>query len=498
MTASANEGSNGTSIRLLSTLIVGAGPAGLAAGAEMMRSGCSVTILEKDRQTVGGLSRTVQFKGFRFDIGGHRFFSKNPGIVLWWKQRLGNDFISVKRRSRILYRGRLYDYPLQPINALRNLGAFMATKCVLSYLWARLFPTHDEDSFDVWMSNRFGRLLFNTFFKTYTEKVWGISCDRISADWARQRIKGMSLKAAIFSAFKAKTENTTIKTLAHEFYYPRLGPGMLWEKVRDDLLRKGAHIQMGRDVIEIERSKNQIIRVRTRMRSGQEEYWPADQFILSMPLQETVLKMRPRLPDVVESAANNLKYRDFITVALIVEREHVFPDQWIYVHDPEVKLGRIQNFKNWSPAMVSDSKITCLGLEYFCNVGDELWSLSDEQLLSLAKSELARIGLAQEDEIRDGRVVRVEKAYPVYDSEYRANVSTIRKELGKFSNLQVAGRNGMHKYNNQDHSMMTGFLSARNVQGEKYDLWRVNTDAEYLENEGEASDKLMPHTINSH
>jgi protoporphyrinogen oxidase len=463
-------------------IIVGAGPAGLTAAAELQGAGCEVVVLEQDPVYVGGLSRTVQYKGFRFDVGGHRFFSKNPDIVDWWQRRLPNDFLTVRRQSRILYCNKLYDYPLRPANALRNLGLVTTGLCVLSYLWRRQFPVKPALTFEDWVTNRFGKRLFNIFFKTYTEKVWGIPCREISADWARQRIQELSLKKAIFNAFAGKQkDHVGIKTLISSFQYPRLGPGMMWEKTRDDLEKGGARIYMGKTVLEIHREGNLVTFVRTTTASGKNEDWAGDAFIVSMPLQDAVLSQRPALPPHVEAAARALRYRGFITVALIVRGENLFPDNWIYVHDARVRVGRVQNFNNWSAAMVPQKGMTCLGLEYFCNFRDSVWNLPDTEVIELAKREVSAIGLAKIDSIVDACVIRMEKAYPVYDSNYRSNVAIIQTALHAVSNLQSVGRNGMHKYNNQDHSMLTGILAARNLMGGSYDPWRVNGDAEYLE-----------------
>jgi protoporphyrinogen oxidase len=478
-------------------LCVGAGPAGLTASAELLASERQVTVLEKDAKYVGGISRTVQYKGFRFDIGGHRFFSKNAEIMQWWQNRLPQDFLTVKRRSRILYRQKWFDYPLRPANALVNLGLATSAVCVLSYLWRRLFAIRPERNFADWVTNRFGRKLFNIFFKTYTEKVWGMPCEEISADWASQRIKGLSLLRAIWDSFGAgPRQGAVIKTLIDTFQYPRLGPGMMWEKTRDDIVRAGGTVHMGRDVEEIHHKDGRVQSVRTRDVNGLLEEWIADQFIVSMPLRETILKLRPEASAEAVAAAGALRYRDFITVALIVEGENLFSDNWIYIHDPEVKVARVQNFNNWSREMVPQTGITCLSLEYFCSVGDGMWEMTDDILIELAKTEAVRIGLIPAGTVRDACVVRMEKAYPVYDSGYQARVAVLRRELDQLDNLQVIGRNGMHKYNNQDHSMMTGMLAARNLREEQFDLWRVNTDAEYQEN-GEVSEtcRLTPKLV---
>jgi protoporphyrinogen oxidase len=475
-------------------VIVGAGPARLTAAAELAGTDCRVTVIEADPEYVGGISRTVRYKGFRFDIGGHRFFSKNPEIVRWWRNRLPHDFLSVRRQSRIFYRRQFYDYPLRPLEALRKLGVFTSCTCVASYLWRRVFPISPEPTFEDWVSNRFGKKLFNIFFKTYTEKVWGMSCHEISADWASQRIKGLSLKEAIINSLRSKKSGAVIKTLIDEFQYPRLGPGMMWEKTRDDLAAAGITVEMGRRVIELHRDAERIDFVRTVDVSGRTEDWPADEFIVSMPLRDCVLGMRPRVSPAVEAAARQLGYRDFITVALILECDSLFSDNWIYIHDDSVHVGRVQNFNNWSPEMVPCPGVTCLGLEYFCSRGDALWEMPDRQLIDLAKAEIGIIGLARPETVVDACVVRMEKAYPVYAGTYRDNVRKIRGGLCQVRNLQVAGRNGMHKYNNQDHSMMTGILAARRIRGDDRDPWRVNTDAEYLERDSREPEagRLVP------
>jgi len=467
-------------------VVIGAGPAGLTAAVDLAEGGHHVTVLESDPVYVGGIARTVSYNGYRFDIGGHRFFSKSPEITRRWKERLGKEFISVRRLSRIFYRGRFFDYPLKAFNALSNLGLFTTIACVSSYVVARLRPKRPETSFASWVSNRFGQRLFNIFFKTYTEKVWGMSCDEISADWAAQRIKGLSLGKAIWNALvpRKKGGQQTIKTLIDSFEYPRFGPGQMWEKYRDDLFAAGGAIRMGETVISIQAGYDRITSVRTRDMAGRNNEYQAGEFIVSMPLQDCVLAIDPPLENHVLEAARRLKYRDFFTVALMLKRTDLFPDNWIYIHDPAVKLGRIQNFNNWSPEMVPDASTTCLGLEYFCFAGDELWNKSDAELIALGKMEIEILGLAQQGEVIDGCVVRMEKAYPIYGPGYQDNIKIIREALARFPNLQPVGRNGMHKYNNQDHSMMTAVLAARNIDGDHFDLWKVNTDAEYHE-EGE-------------
>jgi protoporphyrinogen oxidase len=477
---------------LRSLLIVGAGPAGLTAAYDAANAGWGVTVLEKDPEYVGGISRTVCHDGYRFDIGGHRFFSKSAEVTQWWKDRLPDDFIQVRRLSRIYYRGKFFDYPLKPWNALSNLGLFTSIGCVMSYFWARLFPRKPETSLEDWVTNRFGERLFRIFFKTYTEKVWGIPTSELSADWAAQRIKGLSLSKAVLNAFKGKprSDQAVIKTLIDTFSYPRLGPGQMWERTAAEIRKLGGNIVMGAKAVKIRHEGARVSSIEVVEADGSARSFEADQFILSMPLRESVMAFDPPLSKGTIDAAKKLRYRDFLTVALIVEGDNPFPDNWIYIHEPDVKLGRIQNFKNWSEAMIGRPGTTCLGLEYFCFEGDGLWTMSDTQLIELGKKELGQLGLVGSGKVVGGSVVRVEKAYPVYDPGYQENVARIRDELAAFTNLCVVGRNGMHKYNNQDHSMMTAMLAVRNLNGEKFNLWNVNTDAEYHEEGANPEGKL--------
>lgn len=465
-----------------SVIVVGAGPAGLTAATELLKMGLKVTVLEEDPNYVGGLSRTFVHKDFRFDIGGHRFFSKNSEIVAWWNSRLPSDFLKVPRRSRIYYKGKFFDYPLTAGNALLNLGMWTSLHCVLSYFRAQIMPRTDEKTFEDWTVNNFGRRLYKIFFKTYTEKVWGIPCTEISADWARQRIKGLSLFKAFLNMVSVKMSRPLkVKSLIGEFSYPRLGPGMLWEKTRDDIVASGGSICMGKKVIRINYSRNRVYSVTTFSNESREETWTGDEFIVSMPLQSTICGMNPPPNISVLNAARMLRYRAFITVGLVVDCVNMFSDNWIYIHDPGVKVGRIQNYNNWSRDMVPRMGVTCLGMEYFCDAGDAMWSMSDSEMVALATSEIGRLKLTASGGIIDSCVIRMERAYPVYDSNYNNNVKQIKEFLEEFQNLQPIGRNGMHRYNNQDHSMMTGLLAARNLMTKKYDVWSVNTDAEYHE-----------------
>jgi protoporphyrinogen oxidase len=461
-------------------VIIGGGPAGLTAAWLLTRHGRHPLVLEKDNQ-VGGIARTVEYKGFRFDIGGHRFFTKVRAVRQLWRDMLGAELLERPRLSRIYYGGKFFDYPLKPMNALTGLGPVNALLVLLSYIWIRLRPIRPEVTFEDWVTNRFGRRLYTIFFKTYTEKVWGIPCSRIGAQWAAQRIKGLSLVSAIVNMLlPKKSSGGQIKTLIHEFEYPRLGPGMMWEAFHHHLLRHGGHLKFGAGVTRLEHADGRIVSVEYE-HEGIRERVPVSSVIATMPLRELIHSLAPAPPAEIVAAANRLHYRDFLTVALIIDAPTLFPDNWIYVHDPRVKLGRIQNFKNWSPAMVPDSSKTCLGLEYFCFEGDGLWTMPDPELIRLGTHEVTEIGLLHGARVIDGTVVRMPKAYPVYDEGFQAALDTITRYLSGFSNLHVAGRNGLHKYNNQDHSMVTALLAAQNALGAHHDVWAVNADDEYHE-----------------
>lgn len=456
--------------------IVGAGPAGLTAAYELVKEGIVPVVLEKGDK-VGGLARTESYKGYRFDIGGHRFYTKVAAVQQLWQEVLGNEFIKVPRLSRIFYRGKFFNYPISAFNTLFNLGIIESALIILSYLRVRLWPLPKEETFEQWVINRFGERLYKTFFKTYTEKVWGIPCAEIQADWAAQRIKGLSLTTAIINALFGSNDT---KTLIKEFDYPALGPGMMWEKFAEAVEDKDGKVYLDTKVISFEREGNKIKSI-TAEHNGELVEYSADNFITSMPISALVARMKPQPPEEVLHAARSLKYRDFLIVSLIVDRPSLFPDNWIYIHSPEVKVGRIQNFKNWSAALVPDASKTCLGMEYFCNEGQELWQMSDAELVELATRELAQLGLAKMADVKDGVVLRQPKAYPVYDAEYRGHLRVLEGFLTGIENLQTIGRNGMHRYNNQDHSMLTGMLAARNLLGEKHDLWDVNTERSYYE-----------------
>lgn len=497
--------------------IIGAGPAGLTAAYLLTKQGYRVTVIEKDPHYVGGISRTVEHDGFRFDIGGHRFFSKAKEVVDLWNEILPHDFIQRPRMSRIYYEGKFYSYPLRAFEALGNLGLFRSTLCMASFAKAKLFPNRHVKSFQDWTVNAFGHRLFSIFFKTYTEKVWGMPCDEMSADWAAQRIKGLNLGAAVLDGLKRSlglnkrpNDGMQAKTLLESFRYPRLGPGMMWEAARDHVVNGGNTVLMGHALKQLIR--DQVTgrwRVSATRADGTAITIDAAHVISSAPMRELAGRIHP-LPRAL-NAALDLKYRDFLTVALMIRAEDLFPDNWIYIHDSKVKVGRIQNFRSWSPEMVPDQSIACVGLEYFCFEGDGLWAASDADLVALATKEMAILGLCREDQVTGGVVVRQEKAYPVYDDAYATNVCELREELeAEYPTLHLVGRNGMHRYNNQDHAMMTAMLTVRNIAAGAriYDTWAVNEDAEYHEageegqysgREGErtalASERLVPGRI---
>ena len=484
---------------------MGAGPAGLTAAYELMNHDVPITVVEKDPKQVGGLARTVEHNGYRFDIGGHRFFSKNQEVEDLWTEILGAEMLTRGRLSRIYYRGRFFAYPIKAINALWNLGPIEAARCMASYAWARIHPVKDPKSLEDWVRNQFGRRLFTIFFKTYTEKVWGISTKELSADWAAQRIKSLDLwvvlKTALLPNRKAKGRGEIVTTLIDKFRYPRRGPGQMWERVAGIAEQKGHPVLLGRSVTAINHDRGKVQSITTTDAQGHTETFAGTHFVSSIPIRELIARLGPPAPASVRRAADGLGYRDFISIALMIDRADVFPDNWIYIHDPGVRVGRIQNFKNWSPDMVPDQAKTCLGLEYFCFEGHGLWTMPDNDLIALAKEELARLGMCSPAEIFDGVVVRQRKAYPVYDDAYQDNVGVVRDYLAKaLPNLFLTGRNGMHKYNNQDHSMMTALLVARNIAtGSTLDPWKVNADAVYHEDvrvgERDFTGRLVPERV---
>jgi protoporphyrinogen oxidase len=461
--------------------IVGAGPAGLTAGYELVKRGIGTIVLEK-ANLVGGISRTEMYKGYRFDIGGHRFFTKVAQVDRFWHEILGREFIQVPRLSRIYYQGKFYNYPLSVSNTLSNIGITNSFLMVMSYFKAKLKAslnlTPVPETFEEWVTDRFGERLYRTFFKTYTEKVWGIPCNQIRADWAAQRIQGMSLRRVLINAIFG---SQNAKSLIAEFDYPILGPGMMWERTQELIEEKGGTVQLNTAVQRISRSGKRIESI-TIAQNGTTQQIEADRFISTMPVTALLHCLDPLPPPAVLIAAKGLKYRDFLIVALIIDRDDLFPDNWIYIHSPEFQVGRIQNFKNWSAAMVPEPGKTCLGMEYFCNEDDQLWGRSTEDLIKLATQEAIDLNIGvRPGDVRDGTVIRQHKAYPVYDGEYRQHLQVIQDYLETFENLQTVGRNGMHRYNNQDHSMLTAMLAVQNILGERHDLWTVNVERSYHE-----------------
>ena len=453
-------------------------PAARTSAYELPRPQQTPIVLEK-YDKVGGIARTENYRGYHFDMGGHRFFTKSAQVQDFWLEILGDDFLRRPRLSRIYYDNKYFHYPLKPFNALLGLGPVEGLRIFASYVRWHLLPYREEETFEQWVTNRFGKRLFETFFKSYTEKVWGIPCSELKAEWAAQRIKDLSLKTAITAMFLKPQQ--TIKTLIEEFDYPRRGPGMLWTAVKDRINAQGGQVHLNSNVVGIQREGQRITAV-TVERDGRRHTVSGRSFISSMPVTQLLQWLDPPPPPNVLHAANQLSYRDFLTVCLIIKKQHVFPDNWIYIHDPSVQVGRIQNFKNWSADMVPDPSTTSLGLEYFCNEGDEIWTMPDEELIVLGKQEIAKIGLADAADVVDGAVFRVEKSYPIYDSDYAQSLETIKAYLATLENLQTIGRNGLHRYNNQDHAMLTGMLAVRNLLfGEQNDLWQVNAEQEYHE-----------------
>ena len=467
-------------------VVIGAGPAGLAAGYELVCRDKQTIIFERDG-VVGGIARTESYKGYNFDIGGHRFFTQNLRINQIWEKMLGEDFLRVDRLSRIFYQGKFFNYPLRPVNAFLNLGLLESFLILLSYFRARLLPHPEENSFEDWVVNRFGERLYETFFKTYTEKVWGISCRDIKADWAAQRIKGLSLLVAVSNALFGGQQ---AKSLIGQFSYPKLGPGMMWNRFMEHIVSGGGKVMLNSEVFALLHDSSRITAVNFKNGSTYGQLIP-EYCISSMPIPTLVKLLEPQAPKYILAAADKLTYRAFIIVILIIDTPELFPDQWLYVHSPTVQVGRIQNFKNWSRYMVQDFSKTSIGMEYFCNENDQTWNMPDDELVEMATREMMELGLGEVDIVIDSYVVRQPNAYPVYDSDYKENLGKIQEYLGKFSNLQTIGRSGMHRYNNMDHSMQTGILAARNCCGETHDLWAVNEDKSYLEEDRSTGERVV-------
>jgi len=466
-------------------VIIGAGPAGLAAGIKLVKAGKKVLIVEKESH-VGGISKTIEYKGYRFDLGGHRFFTKSKEVNDLWNETLGKDFITRPRLSRIYYQNKFFAYPVKPLNALKGLGLKESILILASYIKIKIFPYKKEDTFEEWVTNRFGKKLYNTFFKAYTEKLWGIPCNQIQAEWAAQRIKGLSMVSALKNAILPDKKGK-IKTLIDKFNYPKLGPGMMYDKMAENFIKMGGTLITEVKINSLDVKGGKVVDASLKSKNGEVRV-SADFFISSMPITFLVKVLDPAVDPKTLKAANKLTYRSFITVGLILNSKNPFPDTWIYVHSPEAKMGRIQNFENWSPFMVPNKKHTALGLEYFCTEGDELWNFDDKDLIELGLNELEFIKLGKKKDFVDGFVTRVPKTYPVYDSAYPKNLKIIKEYLENIENLQPVGRYGMFKYNKMDHSILAGIYAAENILGANHNIWEVNADQEYYE-EGKSEKK---------
>jgi protoporphyrinogen oxidase len=470
----------------IGTAILGGGPAGLTAAYTLGRRGERGVVFEADGQ-VGGIAKTVEFNGYRFDLGGHRFFTKLQPVQRLWEEMLGDEFLTRPRLSRIFYNGKYFAYPLAAKDVVGRLGMLESTRCALSYLWAARRRGVEADTFEEWVTARFGRRLYDAFFRSYTEKLWGIPGSEIRSLWAAQRIKNFSLGKAMLSMLGLKREHVT--TLIEEFQYPRLGPGQMWEAFAERVQEAGIGIQLQHRCVSITHADRRVTGVSVR-RNGDLYDHQVDGVVSSLALRDLIQCLDPPPPPEVLDAAKTLRYRDLVLVALMTTEEEPFPDNWIYLHDPETRAGRVQNYGAWSAGMVRPGT-TCLGVEYFCFQGDDIWQMSDEHAVSLATQELARIGLVDPSKVIDGVKVLVPKAYPMYDSHYEGAVATVRAYLEQFENLQTCGRNGLHRYNNQDHSMWTAMLATLNlVEGRRHDVWSVNTESDYLE-EGELVETML-------
>lgn len=470
----------------IGTAILGGGPAGLTAAYILGRRGRAGIVFEADG-TVGGIAKTIEFNGYRFDLGGHRFFTKVQPVQRLWEEVLGEEFLKRPRLSRIYYNGKYFDYPIKAKDVVKRLGLWEAILCTLSYLWWGRRRNDEAHTFEEWVTTRFGRRLYNAFFRSYTEKVWGIPGSQIRALWAAQRIKNFSLGRAILSILGLNRRNVT--TLIEEFHYPRLGPGQMWEAFAARAEEYSIPVRLKQRCVGVQHTDGRVTSVVVRENGTTQEH-AVDSVISTLALKDLVASMNPPAPPEVRAAADRLRYRDLVLVALMTTEAEPFPDNWIYLHDPETRAGRVQNYRAWSADMVR-GETNCLGVEYFCFEGDDIWKMPDEDAVALATEELARIGLIDPTKVVDGVKVLVPKAYPMYDSAYEEAVQTIREYLSGFENLQTCGRNGLHRYNNQDHSMWTAILAALNtVDGAAHDVWSVNTEGDYLE-EGELVEALL-------
>jgi predicted dehydrogenase/protoporphyrinogen oxidase len=471
----------------IGTAILGGGPAGLTAAYVLARRGQPGLVFEADG-TPGGIAKSVEFKGFRFDLGGHRFFTKLKPIQRLWEDMLGEELLTRPRLSRIYFNGKFFAYPITAKDVVGRLGIRESVLCAMSYLWASRRGADDSETFEEWVTARFGRRLYDAFFRSYTEKVWGIPGSEIRSLWAAQRIKNFSLGKAILDILGIRREHVT--TLIEEFRYPRLGPGQMWDAFATYASANGVPVRLKQRCISIKHADRHVESVVVQSNGDTNEH-TVDGVVSSIALSDLILSLDPPAPPEVQDAARSLRYRDLVLVALMTAEEKPFPDNWIYLHDPETRAGRVQNYGAWSSDMVRPGT-TCLGVEYFCFKGDEIWEMREDEIVALATEELARIGLIDARKVLDGVKVVVPKAYPMYDSEYEDALEVIRPFLAEFDNLQTCGRNGLHRYNNQDHSMWTAILATVNLlEGTReHDVWSVNVDEVHLE-EGEAVDALL-------
>ena len=516
-------------------IIIGAGPAGLTAAYELLEKTDIKPIIYEMTDDIGGISKTIIFKGNRLDIGGHRFFSKSDRVMQWWLNILplqgapSRDDIALSRKiplsldptapdpektdrvmltrsriSRILYMRKFFDYPVSmSFITFLNLGPIKTIKIGMSYIKSLLFPINKEKSLEDFFVNRFGKELYKTFFKDYTEKVWGVTCTTIKPEWGAQRIKGLSISKLLLDAVKGiflkdssilqkKTETTLIK----QFMYPKYGPGQMWEAVAQNIKAKGGEIYNSKKVCGFRTTGNKVVEVLVKdIKTGQTITKPGDYFFSTMPVKDLILSFDNEVPHEVKQVAQGLKYRDFITVCLVMKKlklrnetkiktiNNIVPDHWIYIQEKEVKLGRLQLYNNWSPYLVRDENTVWIGLEYFCNEGDELWSKSDKEFISFAIDELAQIKVIDKHDVLDSFIMRMPKTYPAYFGSYE-QFNIIREYLDTFENLFLIGRNGMHRYNNQDHSMLTAMTAVENIVNNvksKDNIWDINTEEEYHE-----------------
>jgi protoporphyrinogen oxidase len=511
-------------------VIIGAGPAGLTAALEFVRRSEIHPIVLEASQEIGGISRTIRYKGNRMDIGGHRFFSKSDRVMDWWtalmpisggedgasehavryqnKERVvaaaavDSDLVMLvrPRQSRIYFLRNFFNYPLSLDAAtLRLLGLKRTFKIGLGYIRAKFFPRKPEKTLEDFLINRFGVELYRTFFKSYTEKVWGVPCDEISAEWGAQRIKGLSLRTAVLhflkKTFKRKksgdlSQKETETSLIEKFLYPKYGPGQLWEHVAGLVQDKGGEVRMGWRVTALRTEGNHIAAVEAVNEAGEKSTIQADYVFSTMPIRELIRGLDCEVPANVREVSEGLVYRDFVTVGLLADKLTVteadgslLKDTWIYIQEPDVLLGRLQIFNNWSPYMVADPDKVWIGLEYFCYETDPLWKMSNEEIAAFAISEVEKIGILKASDVRDSHVVRVPKTYPAYFGTYD-RFDEIIEYISKFENLYLVGRNGMHKYNNQDHSMLTAMTSVDNILAgmvDKAGIWKINTEQDYHE-----------------